>query len=164
MRLQHNLLTGALAGFVATVPMTATMLLLHRCLRRRDRYALPPHQITGEIAKRSGAKEHVDTPEHVAASILSHFAYGAGTGALYGPLADNLPAPPALKGMAFGLAVWAISYLGWLPATGIMNMPVEQSGRRNALMIGAHVVWGAMLGLLTERWKEENDESENMEQ
>jgi hypothetical protein len=56
-----------------------------------------------------------------------------------------------LAGVGFGLAVWAVSYLGWLPAAGILSPATEHPARRNALMIGAHVVWGATTGLAVGR-------------
>ncbi|HWS53323.1 MAG TPA: DUF1440 domain-containing protein, partial [Pyrinomonadaceae bacterium] len=78
----------------------------------------------------------------------SHFGYGAACGALYGALAAERDVPPLAAGVGFGLAVWAGSYLGWLPAAGIISPATEHPPRRNALMIAAHVVWGATTGLV----------------
>jgi uncharacterized membrane protein YagU involved in acid resistance len=80
--------------------------------------------------------------------LLAHFGYGAATGALYAPLARALRPPAVPGGVAFGLAVWGASYLGLLPALGILRPATEHPPRRTALMIAAHVVWGAVLGLL----------------
>ena len=41
-------------------------------------------------------------------------------GALYVSVRTRLPLPIVLKGMLFGLAIWAGSYLGWPPATGVL--------------------------------------------
>jgi putative membrane protein len=89
----------------------------------------------------------MNDPERIGATTLGHLGYGAAMGGLYAPLADNVPAPPAAKGAAFGLLVWAVSYLGLLPAMGIMEMPREQSVRRNVMMILAHIIWGVALGM-----------------
>ena len=62
-----------------------------------------------------------------------------------------VPAPPALKGAAFGLGVWSVSYLGLMPALGVLNPATEHPGRRNALMIAAHLVWGSATGILFDR-------------
>jgi len=53
-----------------------------------------------------------------------------------------------VKGIVFGLGVWAASYLAWLPALGILPPATEAPPRRNAVMIAAHIVWGAAAGLL----------------
>jgi uncharacterized membrane protein YagU involved in acid resistance len=62
-----------------------------------------------------------------------------------------------LKGMIFGLLVWFSSYLGLLPATGILHQPKEQPPRPNLLMIVAHLVWGAALGVCADRWITEEE-------
>jgi hypothetical protein len=50
------------------------------------------------------------------------------------------------------MAVWAGSYLGLLPAAGILPSATRDYPERNAVMIGAHVVWGAALGYFTHRY------------
>jgi hypothetical protein len=51
-----------------------------------------------------------------------------------------------MTGVALGLGVWTASYLGVLPALGILRPATEHPARRTALMIAAHVVWGSALG------------------
>jgi putative membrane protein len=80
-------------------------------------------------------------------SFVSHYSYGAATGALYGVLSKDIPFHPAITGSLYGLFVWTGSYLGWLPATGLWNPKRESKGRRFS-MIAAHVVWGASMGLI----------------
>jgi hypothetical protein len=46
--------------------------------------------------------------------------------------------------------VWAGSYLGLLPMTGLLHSATRERAERNALMIAAHVVWGGVLGALAE--------------
>ena len=145
------LIAGALAGFVATAPMTAAMEAMHRRLPAAERYPLPPSEITEQIEAAAGARRRIDEPEHVAASLVTHFAVGTAAGGLYGPLAAGLRPNPLLGGVAFGLAVWATGYLGVLPALDLLRPATEHPPRRNALMITAHVVWGATLGVLLNR-------------
>jgi hypothetical protein len=45
-----------------------------------------------------------------------------------------------------GVAIWAGSYLGWLPTVGILTPATRHPWRRNLLMIVAHVIWGVALG------------------
>lgn len=145
-----DLLIGTLAGFVATVPMTVAMELMHRRLPAKERYPLPPREITMEIAEDAGVKEQMDEPERLGATLAAHFGYGAATGALYAPLARRAQLPPVVGGATYGLVVWAGSYLGLLPALGILRPATEHPARRNALMIAAHLVWGAVTGVLVE--------------
>jgi putative membrane protein len=44
-----------------------------------------------------------------------------------------------------------VSYLGLLPALGILRPATEHPERRNALMIVAHLIWGSITGLIVAR-------------
>jgi uncharacterized membrane protein YagU involved in acid resistance len=139
-----RILLGALAGLAATAPMTLAMKLMHEQLPRGEQYPLPPRQVMEGIAAKAGVREHLDEDEREAATWVSHFAYGTACGALYGALSgEGMDEHALAAGAGFGLAVWAASYLGWLPAAGIMAPATEHPARRNALMIAAHLVWGA---------------------
>ena len=148
----NRILLGALAGLAATGPMTVAMKLMHERLPRGERYPLPPRQVTEGLAEKAGVNEQLDEEEREAATWVSHFAYGAACGALYGAVSgEKIDGHALLAGAGFGLAVWAGSYLGWLPAAGVLPPATEHPARRNALMIAAHVVWGATTGVAVER-------------
>jgi uncharacterized membrane protein YagU involved in acid resistance len=148
----NRILLGALAGLAATAPMTLAMKLMHEQLPRGERYPLPPRQVTEGIAEKAGVNEHLDEDEREAATWASHFAYGAACGALYGALSGERADRHAfVAGAGFGAAVWAGSYLGWLPAAGILSPATEHPARRNALMIAAHLVWGATAAVVLEK-------------
>lgn len=144
----NGILAGALAGLAATVPMSVAMKLMHEQLPEHEQYPLPPRAVTMEIAEEAGVKEQMTETEREAATWASHFGYGTACGALYGAVAGESKINPALAGAGFGLAVWAGSYLGWLPAAGILRPATEHPPRRSALMIAAHLVWGVTTGLL----------------
>src|SRR5690606_42076936 len=98
-----RIVTGALAGLLSTVPMSAAMLLMYRLLPREERYPLPPHQITVEVAERVDQEQLVDEPAEVAvATGAAHFGYGAAAGSLYALTAARRPLPSAGTGAAFG--------------------------------------------------------------
>ena len=148
-----HLLTGALAGFAATVPMTAAMEILYHFLPRREQYPLPPSEIMTKITQDTGVLDHADREQHLAVTMAGHFAYGTAAGAFYATFAHKLPFSPMLRGIGYGLVVWTISYLNLLPALRILRPATEHPAGRNALMIAAHLVWGAALGMLTDRWQ-----------
>jgi uncharacterized membrane protein YagU involved in acid resistance len=137
----HHILAGALAGFVATLPMSAVMGILHRLLPPGQRYPLPPREITEEALE--AAHIPLDHDSTTALTASAHLGYGAACGALYGSLGGR---GGLGSGIACGLVVWTASYLGWLPALGLGPSATREPAPRNALMIAAHVVWGAALG------------------
>jgi len=140
----HALLAGGLAGLLATVPMSLVMKGWQFALPPRQRYKLPPQQITAELAER------VQLPhppqQEKAISLINHFAYGCAAGVGYGAVGLLLP-PGLLSGVAFGLAVWGASYLGWLPLLGMRAAAENEPAARNVMMIASHLVWGACLGV-----------------
>ncbi len=143
-----RVLAGSAAGAVATAPMTALMAGAFRALPREARRPLPPRVITMNVAEATGADALLPRDEQrLAATLAGHFGYGAATGAIYGLVEPRLPGPPVAKGILFGLGVWTASYLGWLPVAGLHPSATREPLSRNALMIGAHVVFGAALGL-----------------
>ena len=146
---------ASLGGLAATLPMTVAMEAMFRGLSIPQRYPLPPRTISMRLAETLGMKHELDEQERLAVTLLNHFGYGTAAGAVYGLLARRL-LPGALGGAVYGLGVWAGSYLGLLPATGLYPSAAEESARRNALMIAAHLVWGAALGTVTQALVEED--------
>ena len=130
-----NLLRGAAAGLSATVPMTTVMSGWRR-LRPDAIPELPPRTITARAADAVG-----EAPPGKALDGLTgvaHLAFGAVAGAVFA--AANPRAP--LAGPAYGAAVWAVSYLGWLPALRLMPPPSQTSRELRTMMFVAHLVWG----------------------
>jgi uncharacterized membrane protein YagU involved in acid resistance len=143
-------LAGCFAGIVATVPMTTAMVRIHRRLPRRQRYALPPRIITDGVAARLPVPDRMLPEAGPGRALAAHFAFGAATGGLYGAATAQMRIKPGLtSGIAYGLGVWAASYLGWVPAAGLMPHATKQPAQRNLMMIAAHIVWGAALGAVT---------------
>lgn len=124
---------------MATVPMTVAMAIARRFLPSRQHYPVPPRLIT----ERWLDHDHSETGVQ-AWTVVNHFAFGATAGGLYSGLGLD-KRKPAVTGPAFGTAVWVISYLGWVPALGLMPPATRQPGERNAMMIAAHLLWGAAL-------------------
>ena len=137
---------GALAGTGATIPMTLAMMLMHENApsEREQKDPLPPRKITARAFAPFFQK--LDGDEKLALTMANHFGYGAATGALYGTLANAWrPLATPAGGIAYGLGIWAGSYLGWLPAVGVHKPATKDRPERNGLMIAAHVVWGLSL-------------------
>jgi putative membrane protein len=126
--LPGKLLRGALAGFIATAPMSLCMLLGWNLLPKREKYHLPPRLITEESTERVGLEDHMNEKELVGLTILSQFGYGAVFGATYALFEHRVPVFSSLKGVLAGPAVWLGSYLGWLPVTGILSPATDIPG------------------------------------
>ncbi len=142
-------LVGAVAGSLGTVPMTLFMLAAHRLLPGWQKYALPPEKLTQEVTERANIE--LDKPQLLGASLVAHLGYGASMGSLYNMFARKVELSAVVKGVVFGVAVWAASYLGWLPAANFSEAASEEPTKRNVLMIGAHIIWGVTTALMIDQ-------------
>ena len=132
LSLASRLAIGGIAGFVATLAMTSAMRRLHAKLPARERYPLTPRELTDRVlAPPAGVAPDV--------TLAAHFAYGAGCGAL---LAAANPRMGRLSGALAGGGIWLASYMGWIPAFGLLKPPTAHPLRRNLVMLGAHFAWG----------------------
>ena len=150
----RRLASGAAAGLVATVPMTAAMVAMHRELPAHERFHLPPRRITMRAAGKAGVSRHMGESHRTAATLAAHFGYGTAVGTLLGAFAPRGPAKAAAAGAGFGLLVWTVSYLGLMPALDLHPPATRDTARRNLLMIAAHLVWGATAGVIADALRE----------
>ena len=106
---------------------------------------MPPEKITGRLLDRLGVRRDRSTQDLLAG--LLHVGFGSLAGAGFEVARRRLrpPLPALLQGLAFGTAVWTVSYAGWVPALGIMAPPQRDRPGRPAVMLAAHWVYGALL-------------------
>lgn len=138
LKLPSRLVIGAVAGFVGTMAMTSAMRRLHRRLPAEERYPLTPREIVDSGSRQLGMPLAGEAAKDV--TTAAHFAYGAAMGAV---VAAMNPDPSKRTGAAAGAAIWLASYMGWIPAVGTLEPATRHPARRNLLMIGVHLVWGA---------------------
>src|SRR5258708_30396409 len=81
-------------------------------------------------------------------TLAFHVGYAALTGAVFSTIAPRRTAAGAVSGALFGLGVWATSYVGWLPVSGVRQPITYDPVARTGLMIAAHLAWGAAAGLV----------------
>jgi uncharacterized membrane protein YagU involved in acid resistance len=148
-------LRGAIAGVVATAPMSAVMMGAKQFGLMGE---MPPEKITAKLLKRtpiSPSKEHQD-----ALATALHFGFGSAAGALFAVIAPKRLIARIPMGMTYGAAIWGVSYMGWIPAFGIMPHAARDRRDRQMVMLAGHVVYGTALALLVGR-RAGNDDDEN---
>jgi putative membrane protein len=156
--LSQMLIKGFVGGALATAPMTVSMLAMQWLLPKKVQAEnLPPQDITETAVETVNEATPLTLPEKPvkqregefsAPTLAAHFSYGGATGALYLPLTQHLPPSPFRRGALFGLGIWTVSYLGFLPAAGLYPFATRRPAELNILMILAHVVWGGSLAWL----------------
>lgn len=133
-----DVVRGALAGAVATAPMTVVMLAGRRALGTQ-----PPKRVVERAEEALDARP----PEPVTDLLATagHVGMGMTIGAVYGLLPKG-----GSSALALCAAVYAASYQGWVPAAGILPPASDDKPDRPAVMIAAHAVF-ALVMAATER-------------
>jgi uncharacterized membrane protein YagU involved in acid resistance len=142
LNLRTRLLLGGIAGFVGTMAMTSAMRRLHQRLPEEESYSLTPREIIDSTAELAEVPLGSEAAKDI--TTAAHFGYGAACGSL---LAAVAPRMDPFTGAAAGVGIWLGSYLGWIPAAGILKPVTDHPPRRNGLMITTHLVWGAATAL-----------------
>jgi uncharacterized membrane protein YagU involved in acid resistance len=110
---------------------------------------MPPEKVTSKLLHRAGI-EHTRAQQDALATVL-HFGFGATAGAAFGVLAPRSLIARVPAGLTYGVAIWGVSYMGWMPALGIMPPPERDRRDRQAVMLAAHLVYGTTLALMVGR-------------
>ena len=136
---------GAVGGFIATGVMD---LFLTELRRLGALHTYPPEEITGRALETAGVPH--DEGERKALTAVAHYAFGATAGAAFGlvPVPRKQPAV-MVAGVLYGLAIWLVSYAGWIPKLGLRPPPSDDPPASQASIAAGHAVYGAVLGALS---------------
>jgi hypothetical protein len=148
--LTNTAVRGALAGAAGTAVMTLMMRKVAPKVvpedMRPDEFV--PKKAVEWAEEEAGRPHALTEAQEMKAALGAHLSYGSSMGALYGlarSRMDGIPAP--LSGTLFGMAVWALSFEGWMPALGVAKPPTERSPKKVPMPIMAHLVYGAITAL-----------------
>src|SRR5262245_4351320 len=149
--LVERLAPGAAAGLAATLALQAVRTSTQKLMPE----AMPPMRTdpgefmveqAEEVLPRETRDDIPGAADSAAAKSLA-MGYGMTFGALYGALRDD-GGDILIDGLALGLGVWAIGYLGWLPATELMPPITEQTGEQVAGAILQHGLFGLVTTMM----------------
>jgi hypothetical protein len=139
---------GLLGGFAGTLLMNEAMKLAPRLpesLRPPSPTRHPGEYIVSRIERAFGRT----LPERVHRTLVERSAWPYG---LVGPTAFAVAVPRLVRlrtpthavvaGAALGLGVWAVGYLGWLPAAGLIAPIQRQRPTRVLSGVLSHAAYG----------------------
>jgi hypothetical protein len=135
---------GKLAGFAGTLAMTiALRRVFPRLLPPPARRGFLPQEVVLGLERKLPVR--LRRQQRRPLTQVVHYAYGTGAGGFYGLAMTRLHgAPPLLTGAGFGLAIWAGSYQGWLPAAGILRGTTDRPPQHWLVPIAAHLIYGVV--------------------
>ncbi len=140
-----NLALGAAAGLAGTMVV--------QVFRLTDIKLLPESQPPikddpgrfminkAKLALPDAARPQLPPATEALLSKLLAAGYGITFGALYAALRQRSNRL-LVEGALLGLATWAVGYLGWLPATGLMPPVWKHKSKQIAAPIAEHTFYG----------------------
>lgn len=136
-----GLLSGALAGLVATAPMSLFEGKAQSVSRSREGDNAS-EKVVREISQGVAG---VEPPQEAtrAGGVAAHFALGTIAGAAYGVAAEYEPKVTAGFGTLFGMAVMLLADDAMLTALRLAPPPQQRPASHHAYSLGSHLVYGA---------------------
>jgi hypothetical protein len=141
-----RVVTGALGGLGATLVLSG---LREAWARVGLVFETAPMQVVDRVEE-LGLVGDLSPASRRLLTVVAHFAYGVGTGAVFGFLRRERGSPgeEASVGSALGVLAWGAGWSSWLPLTGVHKAPWTQKTPKVLLPVMDHAVFGAAWGLL----------------
>ena len=132
----HNISAGLLAGFIATVVLSAMMVI------KGMMGVMPELDVAAMIGMMMGAPVAVGWIIHF---MIGTIAWGGGFALLY----DVIPSDSAVgKGIVFGVAAWLGMMIMIMPMAGAGFFGMNMGVMAPVMTLVLHIVFGAVLGLV----------------
>jgi hypothetical protein len=169
MNIYKGIAAGVAGGLVGSLAMNQFQQVWGKLMENEERphgaqslqQGSPEHGIGRELAER-GVDEpddnaavrtgnavselvfdhHLTKSEKETAGAVAHYAMGATSGAIYGAVAEVMPAATVAEGLPFGAAVWLIADEGIVPAAGLSRDSSEYPASIHAYAFTSHLVYG----------------------
>lgn len=103
---------------------------------------------TGNAVSELVLHHHLTKSEKEKAGVVAHYAMGATSGAIYGAVAEVVPAATVCEGTAFGAAVWLFADEMIVPATGLSRKPTDYPPSIHVYSLASHLVYGVTTELV----------------
>ena len=97
---------------------------------------------TGNAISEFVFEHHLTKSEKEVAGAVAHYAMGVTSGAIYGAVAEMMPAATVGEGLPFGAAVWVMADEGIVPALGLSRKPTDYPAAVHAYAFTSHLVYG----------------------
>lgn len=124
---------GITAGLIATIVITIAM------------FAQQASGIAPDFNLIELIKSAASGPDTIFAWIV-HFVVGIAFGGLFATFSPHVPGPHWLRGLLFGLIVWLVMMLAFLPAAGLPMFALGSGAAIPMMALGLCALFGLALG------------------
>lgn len=132
----QNIIAGLVAGFVATVVLSALMVV------KGMMGVMPELDVAAMIGMMMGASVVVGWIIHF---MIGTIAWGGGFAVLYGFIPGN---SAVIKGIVFGIAAWLGMMILVMPMAGAGLFGMNLGIMAPIMTLVLHIIFGAVLGMV----------------
>ena len=144
-RIRKGVVAGAIAGLVGSVALrlwTTAFSKIHADTYLPDPNG-PAHQVGALVAEKF-TQRPLSLRGRLLAGELTHYAFGAVNGAIYGALAERYPWTTSGDGLLFGTGVFLAADESSMPALGLVPPPWRETPAAQLEHLAAHLVFGVV--------------------
>jgi uncharacterized membrane protein YagU involved in acid resistance len=138
---------GAVAGLAGGLAASWAMSQFQLQLSKRSPQPAPEPDDDATVKTAAAISEQVahheltDTEKKVAGPAV-HYAFGSTMGAVYGAMAERVPAASKGWGLPFGTALWLGADEIAVPVLGLAGKPTDNPPSTHAYALASHLVYG----------------------
>jgi putative membrane protein len=139
---------GLLAGGIGGLVASAAMSQFHSFFQKTDSSTQPAQEdstvkAASAVSRAIFHRELTPQQKKLAGPVI-HYGFGTILGALYGMAVEFAPLVRAGWGVPFGVAAWLGAHVITVPALGLSAPVTESAADKEALELGAHLVYGSV--------------------
>ena len=134
----RSIVKGAIAGLLGGIAGTAAKYAVEKVYPPRVHGEPEPAALIADQVSETSIKLN----QGPVAKQTVHWGIGAGTGAIYGAVAEFYPQATAKQGAEFGIAMVALSHDSTLPIVGLATKPEPRTTREKTSELVSHIAYG----------------------
>jgi uncharacterized membrane protein YagU involved in acid resistance len=140
----RGLVAGAVAGLAASFLMGPVHALAQKVSPPKKKQREDPTEETAQAVSEKVLGHKLTRSEKKTAGPVVHYLFGTAVGAMYGVVAETIPAVRTGYGSLFGTAVWLGAHVLVVPALGLAEPVTKSPLTQEAGEFGAHLVYGTV--------------------
>ena len=154
MRLIRRSVKGLLAGTCGTIAMGGFAFLARRMVEPEKPMGKTHYESVVEWASGLAAPEReIAVADRIRIGELTHLGFGAFWGMIFSVINGDKTIKPLSNGAAWGTALWAVAFSGYMPALGISKSLREMGNYERLRTLGSHLVFATFTWVFLEAFR-----------
>lgn len=157
MSMIRRAIKGIVAGACGTIAMGGFAFLSRRMVEPEKPIGKTHYESVVEWAAGVvSPSQEVAPADRIRMGELAHLGFGAFWGMIFSVLNGDKAIKPLSSGAAWGTALWAVAFSGYMPALGISKSLREMGNYERLRTLGSHLVFATFTWVFLEAFRNRN--------